>query len=130
MPWKGFEQDGVIMDKSRERLKYQLQCAKKNVLYTYVAHWVIVNSLTTQYRTIKIVQIVLTAISSCGFFAYIVSCISWLSWTSCLTSVVSLGINLYMLNFNVEKEINSHIDAANDLWIIRESYESLLVDFD
>jgi hypothetical protein len=47
-----------------------------------------------------------------------------------LTSAIALGINLYMLNFNLPDNIKQHIDAANALWEVRERYKSLIVDFD
>ena len=36
--------------------------------------------------------------------------------------------SMYTLSYDIDKEINSHIDMINKLWDIRESYLSLLVD--
>ena len=38
-------------------------------------------------------------------------------------------MNLYSLHSNLPDRIKQHTDAANDLWIIRESYISLITDF-
>ena len=114
----------------REKLRNQITDAVGNVLYTYSAHWIIVNRLKKQYRYIKITQIVLTALSTGGFLTTLISGISWLSWIGGLTSAIALGLNLYMLNFNVADDIKKHTDAANELWDVREAYKSLLVDFD
>lgn len=114
----------------REKLRNQITDAAGNVLYTYSAQWIIVNRLKKQYRYIKITQIVLTALSTGGFLTALIAGISWLSWIGGLTSAIALGLNLYMLNFNVDDDIKKHTDAANELWDVREAYKSLLVDFD
>ena len=111
-------------------LRKQIIDAAGNVQFTYVAHLEIVNRLKKRYKIIKIIQIVLTAIAATGFLVSITAGISWLNWIGGLTSAVSLGLNLYMLNFNLPSEIKQHTDAANDLWDVREAYNSLLTDFD
>ncbi len=119
-----------MMDKTRNKLYRQISDAAGNVLYTYAAHWVIVNRLQTRQTCIKITQIVLTALSTGGFLASIIAGVPWLSWVGGLTSAIALGLNLYSLNFNLPSDIKNHIDAANDLWDVREAYKSLLFDYD
>ena len=114
----------------REKIRRQVTEAAGNVLYTFSAHWNIVNRLEKQYKRIKIVQIILTALSTGGFLTTIIGGVSWLSWIGGGTSALALGLNLYMLNFNVSDDIKNHKDAANELWDVREAYKSLLVDFD
>ena len=87
--------------------------AAGNVQYTFIAHWNIVNRLKEQYWIIKIAQIVLTALAAGGFLTSLISGIPQLSWLGGLTSAIALGINLYMLNFNLPDNIKQHTDAAN-----------------
>jgi len=119
-----------MMNMDREKLRYQITDAAANVLYTFSAHWNIVNRLKKQYKCIKIKQIVLTSLSTGGFLTSLIAGIPWLNWIGGFTSAIALGLNLYMLNFNVQEDIKKHTDAANELWDIREAYKSLLVDFD
>lgn len=112
------------------KLKNQIADAAGNVQYTYIAHWNIVNRLKGHYQVIKIIQIVLTALSTGGFLASILSGIPQLSWGGGLTSAVALALNLYTLNFNLPEKIKQHTDAANELWEVREKYKSLLVDYE
>ena len=114
---------------SNELLGKQISEMFENVLYTYSAHWNIVNRLDRRYSAIKIIQIVLTAITAGGFIYTLLSGISWLSWIGGVTSAASLPLNLYLLNFNVIEEKKKHEDAANALWDVREKCRSLLVDF-
>ena len=115
---------------NKEKLKKQITDSAGNNLYTYAAHWIIVNRLKKQDRGIKIAQIALTALTTGGILTSIIAGIPWLSWVGGATSALALFLNLYTLNFNAAGEIKKHTDAANDLWDIREAYRSLLADFD
>lgn len=118
------------MEKSRKKLYRQISDAVGNVIYTYSAHWIIVNRLKKRQTRIKVMQIILTALSTGGFLASIIAGIPCLSWLGGLTSAVALALNLYSLNFNLPADIKSHTDAANALWEVRELYKSLIVDFE
>ena len=114
----------------REGLKKQIMESAGRVIYTYTAHWKMVDRLKKRFMCIKIIQIILTAVSTVGFLSAIITNLVALSWVSSFTAAISLGLNLYMLNFNLNEEIRQHTDAANELWDIREAYQSLIVDFD
>ena len=118
-----------MIDQTRNKLKRQLSDAAGNVLYTYDAHWIMVNRLKTRQNVLKITQICLTALSTGGFLASVIAGVPWLSWIGGLTSAIALGLNLYSLNFNLPSDIKSHTDAANELWDVREAYRSLLTDY-
>ena len=118
------------MENAKKKLMRQISDAAGNVLYTYGAHWVIVNRLRTRQTVIKITQICLTALSTGGFLASVIAGVPELSWVGGFTSAIALGLNLYSLNFNLPTDIKSHTDAANDLWDVREAYKSLLCDFE
>ena len=118
------------MENKSEKLKDQIIEAAGNVQYTFIAHWNIVNRLKEYYWYIKIAQILLTAVAEGGFLTSLASGLPQLRWVGGLTSAIALGINLYMLNFNLPDNIKQHIDAANALWEVRERYKSLIVDFD
>jgi len=114
----------------KEKLKKQLIDAHGKIVYTFTAHWKIVDRLKKQFTRIKIVQILLTAASAVGIFTSLIAKIPSLGWLGGIAAFLSLSINLYMLNFNLPDDIKNHTDAANELWDIRESYTSLLTDFD
>lgn len=119
-----------MKSEATSRLWNQITDAAGNVLYTYDAHWLIVNRLKTRERGIKVFQIILTALSAGGFLTSVIAGIPWLSWVGGLTSALALALNLYALSFDLPTEIKRHTDAANDLWDVRESYKALMVDFD
>ncbi|WP_330365129.1 SLATT domain-containing protein [Oribacterium sp. oral taxon 078] len=47
-----------------------------------------------------------------------------------ISAVLSLCLNLYAKEYKIQNEVSQHRNAANMLWDIRESYVSLLVDFE
>lgn len=110
---------------SQEKLRTQIMESAGNVYYTYSAHWNIANCLQGCYSFMKIIQMILTAITTVGLIAEISQNTNWLK----ICSAGALFLNLYMLNFNIPDKIKAHTSAANDLWEVREGYKSLLVDF-
>lgn len=116
--------------KYRKKLKSQIKEACGKVIYTYTAHHKLSARLDNRKSRIKVWQIILTAISTVGFFATIISSQILLSWVGGITAAVSLGLNLYTKDFNLQDDIKKHKDAADSLWDVRESYISLLVDFE
>ena len=115
---------------AREMLLKEIEESAGNTIYTYVAHWAIVDRLEKRNTVIKIVVILLTALSAGGFFVSLLSKHSELSWIGALTSTIALGFNLYTLNFDLPELCKLHTEAANELWLVRERYKSLLVDFE
>lgn len=114
----------------REKLKSQIKGAYGKVVYTYTAHHKFAARLIKQKNTIKGTQIILTAISTVGFLATVITNQVLLSWLGGITAALSLGLNLYTKDFNLQEDIQKHKDAADDLWDVRETYISLLTDFD
>lgn len=114
----------------REKLKSQIKDAYGKVVYTYTAHHKFAARLNKQKYTIKVTQIILTAISTVGFLATVITNQVLLSWLGGITAALSLGLNLYTKDFNLQEDIQKHKDAADDLWDVRETYISLLTDFD
>ena len=113
----------------KEKLKKQLIDTHGKIVYTFTAHWKIVDRLKKQFTRIKIVQILLTAASAVGIFTSLIAKIPSLGWLGGIAAFLSLSINLYMLNFHLPDDIKNHTDAANELWDIRESYTSLVYPY-
>lgn len=113
----------------REGLKIQIKEAYGRVVYTYTAHWKMVDALTVKNRRIKYAQIALSAISTGGFIGSIITNETALTCIGGIFSTLLLALNLYFKDFNLNADITRHSAAANALWSIRESYVSLLTDF-
>ncbi len=114
----------------RRKLKSQLVDAHGKIVYTYTAHHKMVDRFEWHIKCIKFTQIVLTAISSIGFIATVFWERLGLCWIGGIPAAISLGLNLYTKDFNLQENIQQHINAANALWDVREAYVSLITDFD
>lgn len=113
----------------RDGLQIQIKEAYGRVVYTYTAHWKMVDALIKKNRCIKYLQIALSAISTGGFIGSIITNEILLTCIGGIFSTALLALNLYFKDFNLNADITRHSAAANALWSIRESYVSLLTDF-
>jgi hypothetical protein len=113
----------------RDGLNIQIKEAYGRVVYTYTAHWKMVDALTVKNRRIKYTQIALSAISTGGFIGSIITNETALTCIGGIFSTLLLALNLYFKDFDLNADITRHSAAANALWSIREAYVSLLTDF-
>lgn len=79
---------------------------------------------------IKIWQIVLSAITTSGFFVTIILNDTTASIIGAIVSLALLVLNSYMKNFNLDEIAQEHVSISDFLWKIREEYVSLLTDFE
>lgn len=113
----------------REDLLVQLKEAYGRVVYTYTTHLKKLNDLVKKNTVIKYTQIALSAISTGGFLGLIITNEIIFTCIGGLFSTALLALNLYFKDFNLLEEIRQHRSAADNLWMVREDYISLLTDF-
>lgn len=113
----------------RQNLKTQLRDAHGKVVYSYTTQLKRVDELSRKNTIIKCIQIGLSAIVTGGVFSAIFIDKTIISIVSTVLSTLLLCLNLYYKEFNLSVEISRHLRTANQLWVIREEYVSLLTDF-
>ncbi len=113
----------------KEALKTQIREAYGRVTYTYTTHLKMMNRLVNLNKTVKYIQIALSAIATGGFVGSLITDGLILTCVGGLFSTGLLALNLYFKDFNLFDEIKEHRTAADNLWLIREKYVSLLTDF-
>ena len=120
------------MEKNSRDNKYKIESQLREqygkVVYTYTCHLNIVDRYKKIDRGIKLGQIMLSGITSAGF----ISIIFYDTWLIKLGGAV-LSFGLFFLNscikfFEINNKITSHKKAADELWLIREQYLSLITD--
>lgn len=99
------------------KLESQIREAYGRVTYSQTCHDKFINRTVKLEDKIKVVQIVLSAITTSGFVVAIVS-------------LVLLILNTYIKNFDLSGIAQEHKKASDLLWKIREEYVSLLTDFE
>lgn len=113
----------------RDSLLVQLREAYGRIVYTYTTHLKMMNRLNKKNARIKYTQICLSAISTGGFLGAIITSEVALTCIGGLFSTALLALNLFFKDFNLLEEIKQHRIAADNLWMVREDYISLLTDF-
>lgn len=112
------------------KLESQIREAYGRVVYTSTCHNKIVQRLLSQNNTIKVWQIILSALTTGSFLATILSSDVIAGIVGSIISISLLILNAYTKNFDLVETAQSHQKAADALWKIREEYVSLLTDFD
>lgn len=114
----------------KDALRMQIREAYGRVVYTYTTHLKKADHLVIKNKRIKRWQIALSAISTGGIIGAVITNKIALTWVGGIFSTVLLGLNLYFKEYDLNDEIGKHRSTADDLWLVREQYVSLLTDID
>jgi hypothetical protein len=113
---------------SRSILEGQLRECYGRVVYSHKTHELCSDILLGKLSSIKLWQIVLSAVTTCGFitvfFGYGTVGIS----VGVLASTVLLILNTYTKDYDLGELAQKHKQAAIEIWHIREKYLSLITD--
>jgi len=115
-------------DDSVELLNAQVRECFGRVVYSHKTHEKCSDILLGRLARIKLSQIVLSALTTGGFVATIIGDNKWGAIAGVVISTVLLIINAYTKNYDLGEIAQKHKQAANELWLIRERYLSLLTD--
>lgn len=111
-------------------IESQIREAYGRVVYTETCHNKRAERLLEINNRIKIIQIVLSAMTTGGFLTALIFDEQIATIVGAILSLLLLIFNSYTKNFNLVEEAQSHQQSANKLWKIREEYVSLLTDFE
>ena len=113
---------------SRSILEGQLRECYGRVVYSHKTHEKCADILLSRLARIKLWQIILSAITAAGFLGAIFGAGQIGAALGIIVSTALLVLNSYTKNYDLGELAQKHKQAANDLWIVRENYLSLLVD--
>lgn len=114
---------------SKEKLKSQIMNAYAKVCYSLTSHEKEIQHLVFIKKTLKIAQIILSAVSAGTIISVIFGQGFVATVIASVVSLLLLILNSFSLKFDISSDINRHENATNKLWIVREEYVSLLTDF-
>lgn len=114
----------------KEALRTQVREAYGRLLYTYTCYNKMANNLTGKYHCLQVWQIVLSAVTTGGLLTAVIANTELLTIACCVVSTISTGITLYLKIYNLNDQIRQLQMGADEAWLIREDYISLLTDFD
>jgi hypothetical protein len=114
---------------SRTILEGQVRESYGRVVYSHKTHEKCADILLSRLSSIKIFQMILSALTTAGFIGVMFGANTVASAVGgVLVSMALLVLNAYTKNYDLGELAQKHKQAANDLWLVRESYLSLLVD--
>ncbi|MGR3174963.1 MAG: SLATT domain-containing protein [Candidatus Scalindua sp.] len=109
-------------------LEGQLRECFGRVVYSHKTHEKCSDILLSRLSTIKLWQIILSAITTGGFIAAMFGAGNIGVIVGIIISTSLLVLNAYTKDYDLGEISQKHKQAANDLWLIREKYLSLLTD--
>lgn len=114
----------------KEKLREQILHLKDEVSYAAKREWATYNKLNKKTQTLKILDIILTAVSSVGIISFFFHGNLQINIITSFITLSSLSLNLYTSNFRDDENKSFYADAAGELWKAEKGFESLLTDFD
>lgn len=109
-------------------LESQLRESLGRVVYSHKTHEKCVDILLERLSAIKLWQIILSAITTGGFISTFLGAGEIGAGIGFLISAALLVLSVYTKNYDLGELAQKHKQAANDIWLIREKYLSLITD--
>ena len=113
---------------SRKILEGQLRESFGRVVYSHKTHEKCADILLERLSNIKLWQIILSAITTGGFISAFLGSGNIGASVGVIVSTLLLVLNAYTKNYDLGELAQKHKQAANDIWLIREKYLSLITD--
>ena len=113
---------------ARHILEGQLRESYGRVVYSHKTHEKCADILLARQSTIKLWQIILSALITGGFISAFFGSGYVGAAIGVILSTALLILNTYTKNYDLGELAQRHKQAANDIWLIRERYLSLLTD--
>ena len=113
---------------TRSILEGQLRECYGRVVYSHKTHEKCADILLSDLARIRLIQIVLSAITTAGFIGAVFGAGQVTTIIGLIVSTSLLAVNAYTKDYDLGELAQKHKQAANDLWVIRERFLSLLVD--
>lgn len=106
----------------------QLRECYGRAVYSHKTHEKCADILLARLARIKLLQIILSAVTTGSFLTTIMGSGKEAAVIGVVVSTLLLVLNAYAKNYDLGELAQKHKQAANDIWLIREQYLSLLTD--
>ena len=112
----------------RRILEGQLRECYGRVVYSHKTHEKCADILLGRHSNIKVWQIFLSALTTAGFISTLLGTGTAGVVVGAIVSTILLVLNAYTKDYDLGELAQKHKQAANDIWLLRERYLSLLTD--
>jgi hypothetical protein len=111
-----------------EVLEAQIRECYGRVVWTHKTHEKCTDILNDRNNTIKMWQIILSAVTTSGIFITVLGKSEAAGIVSAIISMLTLALTTYVKKYDLGGMAQKHADAASSIWNVREKYLSLLTD--
>ena len=115
-------------DESHNIIEGQLRECYGRVVYSHKTHEKCTDMLLSKLSTVKLIQIILSALTAGSVVTTLFGSGNIGTAVGLVCSTILLGINAYTKDYDLGEVAQKHKQAANELWLIREQYTSLITD--
>ena len=98
------------------------------VVYSHKTQEKCADIILTLHKKLKLLLIIISALVTTSLFVKLFGDQGWALTVGVILSTVLFGLNTYMKDYDLGEIAQKHTSAANQLWNIRETYISLLID--
>lgn len=116
------------MEKNLTIIEGQLRECYGRAVYSHKTHEKCADILHTRLSRIKLFQIILSAVTTGSFITSILGSGKEAAIVGVVVSTLLLVLSAYTKNYDLGELAQKHKQVANDIWLIREQYLSLLID--
>ena len=113
---------------AKKALESQIRELYGRAVWTHKTQEKCADILKTRNHRIKIVQIILSALTTTGILVTVFGDNKNVGIVSAILSAILLFINSYFQKYDLGEISEKHSKSASDIWSIREQYLSLLTD--
>ena len=109
-------------------LEDQIRECYGRVVWTHKTHEKCADILNERNSTIKLWQIILSALTTSGVFVTVLGESKEAGVFAAVVSVMTLVLSTYVKKYDIGSMAQKHAAAAASIWDVRENYFSLLTD--
>lgn len=118
------------MQNTKNNILSQIRDEYGKLVYTYTCHNKECGLISNRIKRLKFSKIFLSGVSSIGLISTIFSDSKVISIIGSVLSVALFVITMLLNEETMADNLSSHKKTSDQLWLIRENYTSLLVEFD
>ena len=116
------------IDSQIEIVESQLRELYGRLVWTHKTQEKCADIILKRHNCIKITQIILSGLTTTGILVTVFGEVPFVGIISAILSALLFGLNTYSKDYDLGEIAQKHSSSASELWNIRESYLSLLVD--
>ncbi len=109
-------------------LEAQIRECFGRVVYSHKTQEKCADMILRLHKRLKLSLIIISAVVTTSLLVKLFGDQEWALVVGVVLSTLLFGLNTYMKDYDLGEISQKHINAANEIWDIRESYLSLLTD--